>query len=46
MDIGMENLYVDTGARRVKETSGRRGVEFSLVIKYNARFIKKISQLL
>ena len=26
MDIGMENLYVDTGARRVKETSGRRGL--------------------
>ena len=23
MDIGMDNLYVDTGARRVKETSGR-----------------------
>ena len=25
MDIGMENLYVDTGARSVEETSGRRG---------------------
>ena len=26
MDISIENLYVDTGARRVKETSGRRGL--------------------
>ena len=26
MDIGVKNLYVDTGARRVKETSGRRGL--------------------
>ena len=25
-DIGVENLYVDTGAWRVKETSGRRGL--------------------